>query len=124
MVVTAIAVNDPEAIPKTLAAVRRQVYESARTVLVGGGADVRRAADLEGLGWYQSVGHLLSAVATAVTHVWIVRAGAVPRNDALYSLVLESERNSAAIAGSKLLRADDEEQLISVGLATDVFDAP
>ncbi len=124
MVVTAIAVNDPEAVPKTLAAVRRQVYESARIVLVGGGADVRRAADLEGLGWYETVGNLLSAVVAGVTHVWMVRAGAVPRNDALYSLVLEAERNNAAIAGSKLLRADDEEQLISVGLATDVFDAP
>jgi GT2 family glycosyltransferase len=124
VVVTAIAVSDPEAVPTTLAAVRRQVYEAARIVLVGGGSDVRRAADLEGLGWHESVGHLLDAVAAGVTHVWIVRAGAVPRNDALYSLVLESERNSAAIAGSKLLRADDEERLISVGLATDVFDAP
>ncbi len=124
MVVTAIAVNDPEAVPKTLAAVRRQVYEPARIVLVGGGSDVRRAADIEGLGWYESVGNLLGAVSGGVTHVWIVRAGALPRNDALYSLVLEAERNSAAIAGSKLLRADNEEQLISVGLATDVFDAP
>jgi hypothetical protein len=124
VVVTAIAVNDPEAVPKTLGAVRRQVYESARTVLIGGSSDVRRAADAEGVGWYASLSALLGAVEGDVTHVWVVRAGALPRPDALQALVLESERNGAAIAGSKLLRADDPEKLISVGLATDVFDAP
>ena len=124
MVVTAIAVNDPEAVPKTLGAVRSQVYEAARAVLIGGGSDVRKMADAEGVGWYASLSALLAAVAGDVTHVWVVRAGAIPRPDALQALVLESERNGAAIAGSKLLRADDPERLISVGLATDVFDAP
>jgi len=124
VVVTAIAVSDPESVLKTLGAVRRQVYESARVVMVGGGADMRRTSDAEGVGWYDNLGALLSATAADVTHVWVVRAGAVPRTDALQALVEESGRNDAAIAGSKLLEAGDEERLISVGLATDVFDTP
>lgn len=124
MVVTAIAVSDPESVLKTLGAVRRQVYESARVVMVGGGADMRRTSDAEGVGWYANLGALLSATAPDVSHIWVVRAGAVPRPDALQALVEESGRNDAAIAGSKLLQAGDEERLISVGLATDVFDTP
>jgi GT2 family glycosyltransferase len=124
VVVAAVAVSDPEAVPKTLGAVRGQVYEPARIVLVGGGADVRRTADLEGVGWFASLAAMLGAIDTNVTHLWVVRSGAVPRPDALEALVGEAVRNDAAIAGSKLLHADDAEKLISVGLATDVFDSP
>ncbi len=124
MVVAAIAVSDPEAVQKTLGALRRQVYEPARTVMVGGGSEVRRLADAEGVGWYASLTALLAAMLPESTHVWVVRSGAVPRPDALEALVAESERNHAAIAGSKLLDVADEERLLSVGLATDVFDTP
>jgi hypothetical protein len=124
VVVAAVAVSDPEAVPKTLGAVRGQVYEPSRIVLVGGGSDVRRAADLEGVGWFASLAAMLGAIDANVTHLWVVRSGALPRPDALEALVNEADRNDAAIAGSKLLHADDAEKLISVGLATDVFDAP
>ena len=124
IVVTAIAVGDPEAVSNTTAAVRRQVYESARVVIVGGDADARRQAEGDGVAWAPSLHALVASLASDVTHVWILRAGAEPRPDALKALVEESERNNAAIAGSKLVRRDAPEYLVSVGLATDVFDVP
>jgi hypothetical protein len=124
VVVTAIAVGDPEAVSHTTAAVRRQVYESARVVLVGGDADARRLATEDGLAWAPSLVGLIGSLAAGVTHLWVLRAGAEPRPDALGALVSEAERNGAGIAGSKLLRRDDPERLIAVGMATDVFDVP
>ena len=38
--------------------------------------------------------------------------------------VLPVPVGSTTVAGSKLLRRDDPERLISVGMATDVFDVP
>jgi hypothetical protein len=122
--VTAIIVIDSDGVADTLAAARRQVYGSARVVLVGGDAEVRRVADTESVAWAPSIAGLLGAIPPAVTHLWVLRTGAIPRPDALGALVLEAERNDAAIAGSKLLRADDPERLISIGMATDVFDFP
>ena len=46
------------------------------------------------------------------------------RPDALEALVYESERVDAAIAGSKLIAIEDTTKLLSVGVATDVFDTP
>ena len=48
----------------------------------------------------------------------------VPAPEALQSLVSESYRVDASIAGSKILSQDNPDLLISVGMATDVFDVP
>jgi GT2 family glycosyltransferase len=123
-VVTAVVVSDPRSLVTTLEAVRRQVYEPDKVVVVGGDKEGRRVADESGVGWLSNIPGMLAALDAATSHVWIVRSGAEPRPDALRALVDESERVEAGIAGSKLLAQEDPERLVSVGVATDVFDTP
>ncbi len=123
-VAVALVVRDRSTVASTLAAVRRQVYETARVAIVGGESAGRHAADEEGVEWASTVAGLLEHLDPAFTHLWIVDSGAEPRPDALQALVFESERVDAAIAGSKLLDRDDPSRLVSVGIATDVFGTP
>jgi len=123
-VVAAVLALDSADIADTIARVRSQVYETARIVVVGSGSTGRHAADGAGVDWMSSIPNLLGTIDHSVTHLWLLYAGALPRPDALEALVLESERSDAAVAGSKLVRADDPERLIAVGIATDVFDVP
>ncbi len=122
--VVAIVVDNLDGLPATLAAVRRQVYEPARVVIAGGDRDARQTADEADVEWVPSVSAALGALEPTTTHVWVLHSSAQPRTDALGSLVVEAERVEAGIAGSKLLDARDPERLVSVGVATDVFDAP
>jgi hypothetical protein len=123
-VVTAVLALDSTDVGDTIAKVRAQVYEASRIVVVGSGSTGRRAADGADVQWMSSIPNLLGSVNPSVSHIWLLYAGALPRPDALEALVLESERSDAAVAGSKLVRADDPERLIAVGIATDVFDVP
>ena len=123
-VVAAVLAHDSTDVGDTIARVRAQVYETARLVVVGSGSAGRQAADGAGVEWMSSVPNLLGSIDPSVTHLWLLYAGALPRPDALEALVVEAERADAAVAGSKLVRADDPERLIAVGIATDVFDVP
>ncbi|HSF85178.1 MAG TPA: glycosyltransferase [Acidimicrobiia bacterium] len=123
-VVVAIVASDPQELAVTIAAVRQQVYEPAMLLVVGADSEGRHAADAAGAAWVSSIGNLIAGLDPRVTHVWLIHGGTVPRPDALGSLVHESERVEAGIAGSKLLSAEHPDRLISVGMATDVFDAP
>ena len=123
-VAVAVVVRDPTTVSATLAAVRRQVYEPVRIVVVGGDRAGRRAADDAGVEWVSNVPGLLGGLDGATTHVWLLHSGVEPRPDALRALLVESERVDAAIAGSKLLDLVEPERLVSVGIATDVFDSP
>nr|MDJ0664669.1 hypothetical protein [Acidimicrobiia bacterium] len=120
-VVLAISSTD---ISDTIARVRAQVYETSRIVVVGSGSTGRHAADGAGVEWMSNVPNLLGSIDASITHLWFLYAGALPRPDALGALVAEGERAGAAVAGSKLVRSDDPERLIAVGIATDVFDVP
>ena len=124
VVVAAVLALDNADVAETIARVRGQVYETSRVALVGGGGRGRQAADAAAVEWMGSVPHLLDSVDGTVTHIWLLYAGALPRPDALEALVAEAERTDAAVAGSKLVYADDTERLIAVGIATDVFDVP
>lgn len=125
VVVAVVLVGDAAGdVPETIDRVRRQVYEIERVVVVGSGAEGRLAADNAGVEWMSTVPNLLGTIDGSVTHFWFIRAGALPRPDALGSLVSESIRADAAVAGSKLVRVEDPEHLIAVGIATDVFDVP
>ena len=119
-------VGDPATVASTLSAIRRQAYGATRIGLIGGDREGRKAADEAGIEWMSTVGALLSALDPSISHVWIVQSGSEPRPDALGSLLEEAEREdvAAGIAGSKLLSRDDPDRLISVGFATDVFNAP
>ena len=123
-IVAAITVGDPAAISNTLAAISGQVYEPARVVVVGGDTDGRHAADEEGAEWAASLSALLASLAADVSHVWVLRAGSIPRPDALDTLIEGAERTGSAVAGSKVLQLENPESLMSVGIATDVFDTP
>lgn len=123
-VVATIVVDDPADLSDTLEAVRRQVYEPARAVLVGGGDGARARAEADGLTWGSELGEVIEALDPSVAYLWVLRSGAVPRPDALGALVSEAERVDAGIAGSKVLDRDNPDTMRSVGLATDVFGVP
>ena len=123
-IVAAVLAHDSTEVSDTIARVRAQVYETSRIVVVGSGSAGRHAADGAGVEWMSTVPNLLGSIDTSITHLWLLYAGALPRPDALGALVVEAERADAAVAGSKLVRSDDPERLIAVGIATDVFDVP
>ena len=123
-VIAVVLALDSTDISDTIARVRAQVYETSRIVVVGSGSTGRHAADGAGVEWMSTVPNLLGSIDASITHLWFLYAGALPRPDALEALIAEAERADAAVAGSKLVRADDPERLIAVGIATDVFDVP
>jgi len=123
-VVPAILAGDPTAVAATIAAVRGQVYEPGRIAVVGGDREARRLAEAEDVEWSPTPAALLDRLDPDVTHVWVLRAGTIPRADALLALVREAERVGAGIAGSKVLDVARPARLVSVGISTDVFDAP
>ena len=104
-----------------VAAVRRQVYEpEPELVVVGAGPEevpdgVSVDADLE---------KAIAGVGSDFDYLWILHADARPRPDALKALVRELSRSDASLAGSKLLVAGTENELESVGSATDIFGEP
>ena len=104
-----------------LRTVGAQVYDPQAVFVVGrdpiglGDTPVRRVA---------TMAEVLEEIGTDVSYLWIVDQDARPRPDALKALVAGAEQTDAGVAGSKLLRADQPEQLVSVGAATDVFGFP
>ncbi len=123
-VVTAIVVDDPAALPDTLEAVRRQVYESARVVVVGGGDDARLLAEADDVTWTRELSAVIEGLPSSISHLWILHDAALPRPDALTALLAESERVGAGVAGSKVLDSADPSRMVSVGIATDIFEVP
>lgn len=104
-----------------LAVVGRQVYEPAPDVVVVGSV----AEDLpEGVGMAGTLEEAITSSGHDIDYLWLLHSDARPRPDALGALVSELERNDAALAGSKLLVAGTENELESVGGATDVFGEP
>ena len=115
-VAVAVLASPTMALKETLVAIGKQVYVPTQVVVVGGPAGsephvgVSRPEEV--------VDHL----AEGISFVWWLHGDARPRPDALAALVRETDRNDAAVAGSKILTADD--RLESVGGATDVFGDP
>lgn len=123
-VVAAIVVGDATALTETLEAVRRQVYEPAGVCIVGGSRSARGTAEAENVKWVPDMERLLDAISPTITHIWVIHDDSLPRPDALHALVVDGERVGAGIATSKILDRFNESRLISVGVATDVFDTP
>lgn len=119
--VVAILADGATELDHTLEAAVAQSYEPAALYVVGGDQEAARAL---GVHWEKSIQALLGKLEPVVTHVWMLAAGAVPRPDALYALIFESERVGAGVSGSKLLQLKNPDRLVSVGMATDVFDVP
>jgi hypothetical protein len=123
-VVAAVLGDDPVLVAATLSKVRRQVYEPTRVVIAGDAGSIGALAERLGVGRVSTAADVVAGLEAAEAHVWFLRAGAEPRPDALRTLVAEADRVDAGVAGSKLLRAEQPERLLSVGVATDVFDEP
>ena len=84
-VVAAVLTGRGAPVADTVAAIERQAYEARRIVLVGG-EDTRDPGE-DGNGWAPTLDSLLEDLGADVTHLWILRVGAVPRPDALRALV-------------------------------------
>ncbi len=123
-VAVAIVVHDVDALPAALDAVDRQVYGPAARYVLGGGSEGRRIAVERDVPWVPSTRELLAAVGDDILYVWLVDDRARPRPDALRSLVVESFRVDASVAGSKILDIEHPDRLDSVGMATDAFQVP
>ncbi len=123
-VVTVVLVGDPSAIGEGLDALGRQLYETAATFLVGRAPEIEGIADRRGVKWARTIDDLRDQIPSDTTYVWFVNEHVRARPDALGALVSESVRVDASVAGSKALRIDDPEILVSVGIATDVFAVP
>lgn len=123
-VAAVVIADEAELTAPCLEAIGRQVYGPAQVVVVGGDDEVRRLAGEAEARWRPAIRDVGDALLPEVEALWIVRGRARPRPDALRALAADLERVDAAIAGSKILDADDPEVLVAVGYATDVFDAP
>jgi len=123
-VAAVVVAESAERLEACLSAVDRQVYGPAQVWVAGGDAGVRAVAATHEVPWRPRLGAALAALAGDIEYVWLLRDGARPRPDALAALVRDGARAEASVAGSKVLDAADPAVLLSVGYATDVFDAP
>lgn len=123
-VVAVVTADDPELLGPCLDAIGTQVYVPAKVIVVGGADEVRRVAGQREAMWRPTLRAVYDAIGTDVEYVWALRQRARPEPGALAALVRDGSRVDASVAGSKVVDAANTELLISVGYATDVFDAP
>ncbi|MBP1632155.1 MAG: putative glycosyltransferase [Acidobacteria bacterium] len=123
-VAAVVMAGSAERLAACLSAVGRQVYGPSQVFVVGGGDDVRVVAGRHEAVWRASLRALVGGLAPDTEFLWLLRDGARPRPDALSALLRDGARADASVAGSKILDAADPTVLVSVGYATDVFDAP
>ena len=123
-VATVVVAQSAERLGACLSAVGRQVYVPSQVFVVGGDQAVRAVADEHRALWRSNPRAALDALDPETVFVWLLRDRARPRPDALEALVQDGARVEASVAGSKVLDAADPGVLVSVGYATDVFDAP
>jgi GT2 family glycosyltransferase len=106
---------------EVLSTVAAQLYSASGIYVVGdetvGLSDVpvQRVAGMR---------DLAAAIQPGIEYLWVVDQDARPRPDALKALVAGAQQVDASVAGSKLLRSDRPDELVSVGAATDVFGVP
>ena len=121
-VVVALIANTTGGYQATVDAVDAQVYALRDVVVVE--ADEKRAAALgKGVAVAPTLTALVDGLDRTVDFVWVLHEGAIPSPDALQALVTDSERIGAGIMGSKIL-GEGREDLVSIGLITDVFNVP
>jgi hypothetical protein len=123
-VVAVVTADDPDLLVPCLEAIGRQVYGPTRVIVVGGTDEVRRVAGEREAMWRPHLRAVYDAIGADVDYVWAVRQRARPEPRALAALVHDGVRADASVAGSKVVEAANPEVLVSVGYATDVFNAP
>jgi hypothetical protein len=123
-VAAVVIAEDAASVDACLAAVERQVYAASQVFVVGGDDAVRQATGEHEAVWRRDLTVLMEGLDSTITFVWFLRDRAQPRVDALRALITDGLRVDASVAGSKILEAGNPDVLVSVGYATDVFDAP
>jgi len=122
-VATVVLAHHSGGIEETLQALEAQVYEQVGVVVVGDAAVPDMTVSGRKVVQRATVAEVVTKLPSDVSHVWFVWEGAVPRPDAMKSLLLDMERTGAGIGGSKIVK-DGNDTLVSVGLVTDVFGVP
>ncbi len=117
-----VVTRRPGDVDDVVSAIEAQVYE-AKSISVISAANAHSNIG-PGIKSFASVADALGALSAKVAFVWIVDQDARPRPDALAALVSTADQIDASVVGSKILRADAPEELISVGEATDIFGHP
>ncbi len=123
-VVAVVTADDAGLLRGCLAAIGRQVYGPPKVFVVGGDEAVRRVAVEMDASWRPNLRGIYDSMGPDIDFVWALRQRARPEPGALRALVEDGTRVEASVAGSKVVDAGDREVLVSVGYATDVFDAP
>jgi len=123
-VVAVVTADDPDLLAPCLEAIGRQVYGPAGVIVVGGSDEVRRVAGEREAMWRPNPRAVYDAIGAEFDYVWALRQRARPEPGALAALIQDGLRVEAAVAGSKVVDSVDPELLVSVGYATDVFNAP
>ncbi|HSM01193.1 MAG TPA: glycosyltransferase [Acidimicrobiia bacterium] len=124
VVVAVVTADDATLLKGCLEAIGRQVYGPARVFVVGGDEEVRRVAADSDASWRPSIRGIYDTMGPDVAFIWALRQRARPEPGALQALIEDGSRVDASVAGSKIVDAENPEVLVSVGYATDVFDAP
>ena len=122
-VVALVLATESSAVDACLDDLGEQVYEPTQVIVIGGDDDVRQVAGEHDALWRPSLRPVVAELPPTVTYVWMLRDAARPRPLALLHLVEDGGRVDASVAGSKILDATETDRLVSVGYATDVFDA-
>jgi GT2 family glycosyltransferase len=122
-VVVAVIANTTGGYQATVDAVDEQVY-APRSLVVVVGADEERSALLgPDVTVAPTLTEVVDGLDRTVEYVWVLHEGAMPRPDALLMLLTDAGRIGAGIIGSKILGPEHDE-LISIGLITDVYNVP
>jgi hypothetical protein len=124
IVVAVVTADDGDLLAPCLDAVDAQVYRPARVFVVGGDDRVRKLAGDREATWRPNLRGVYDSIGDDVTYVWFLRQRSRPDDTALVELIRDGERVDASVAGSKVVDAENRELLVSVGYATDVFNAP
>ncbi|OFW67146.1 MAG: hypothetical protein A2Z12_03720 [Actinobacteria bacterium RBG_16_68_21] len=123
-VVAVVSADDAALLAGCLDAIGRQVYGPSKVFVVGGDEAVRRVAGEKDASWRANLRGIYDSMGGGIDYVWALRQRARPEPGALQALVEDGARVDASVAGSKVVDSANPELLVSVGYATDVFDAP
>ena len=124
VVAAVVTADDATLLKGCLEAIERQAYRPARVFVVGGDEEVRRLAADSDASWRPNIRGIYETMGPDVAFIWALRQRARPEPGALKALIDDGGRVDASVAGSKVVDVDNPEVLVSVGYATDVFDAP
>ncbi|MCQ3803466.1 MAG: hypothetical protein OXC98_04970 [bacterium] len=95
-----------------------------RLIVVGKGSETKQEAEESGAQHCESLDKAIREVPADIDYVWILAGSAQPRPGALAAMLQVAVAHQVALVGSKILSNQDNERLLSVGGATDLFGVP